>query len=232
MERQKNASRKKYHILYRTTCIITDRHYTGMHSTDDLNDGYLGSGMILRWSVKKHGKENHIREVLEFCSNRKILREREKEVVNESLLRNPLCMNLSKGGGFDITSMEKMSLSAKRRKRKPHSEETRRKIGDAHRGKTISDEQKSIISRVHKGKIPWNKGLTKESDERVAQGAGQLSRVKKGRTKETHAYITHHAEMLRGRTKENHPSVARMAEKRRVPWSFARRQAYERLCNR
>ncbi|MCM2535180.1 Helicase associated domain protein [Neobacillus pocheonensis] len=41
---------------------------------------------------------------------------------------------------------------AYRIKRTPHSEETRRKIGDAHRGRKLSDEQKKKISELNKGK--------------------------------------------------------------------------------
>ena len=35
---------KQYHFIYKTTNIITERYYYGMHSTDNLEDGYLGSG--------------------------------------------------------------------------------------------------------------------------------------------------------------------------------------------
>ena len=41
-----------------------------MHSTDDLDDGYLGSGKILGYSRAKHGDENHKKEILEFLPDR------------------------------------------------------------------------------------------------------------------------------------------------------------------
>lgn len=89
---------KKFHFIYKTTCLITNRFYIGMHSTDDLNDGYLGSGKRLWYSIKKHGKDNHKIEYLEFYDDRKKLRSREREIINEKFLENPLCMNLILGG--------------------------------------------------------------------------------------------------------------------------------------
>jgi hypothetical protein len=89
---------KKYHYIYKTTCQITGKFYVGMHSTDDLDDGYLGSGKILGYSRAKHGDENHKKEILEFLPDRVALSVREAEVVNEELLADPLCINLKYGG--------------------------------------------------------------------------------------------------------------------------------------
>lgn len=69
-----------------------------MHSTDDLNDGYFGSGKRLWFSINYHGKENHVKEILEWLPTRKLLKEREKEIVNKKLINEDLCMNLCVGG--------------------------------------------------------------------------------------------------------------------------------------
>jgi hypothetical protein len=90
---------KKYHYIYKTTNIKNGKFYVGMHSTDNLNDGYLGSGLRLRRSIRKNGAENFKLEILEFLSDRSSLKEREKNLVNEGLLKDPLCMNLVFGGG-------------------------------------------------------------------------------------------------------------------------------------
>jgi hypothetical protein len=87
-----------YHILYKVTCLLTNKYYVGMHSTSNLNDGYLGSGKILLRSLKKHGKENHFFEILETFPSRDCLIAREIEVVSEELLADPLSMNLMLGG--------------------------------------------------------------------------------------------------------------------------------------
>ena len=99
---------KNFHYIYKTTNTKNGKYYIGMHSTNDLEDGYMGSGKIVRNSIRKHGKEFHTKEILEFLDNRNSLVKREKEIVNESLLKDPLCMNLKHGGegGGKIYSSE------------------------------------------------------------------------------------------------------------------------------
>lgn len=97
------AENRKYHYIYKITCKVTNRYYIGMHSTDNLEDGYFGSGKRLWFSIDYHGKENHVKEILEFLQDRKSLKEREKEIVTEGLIGEDLCMNLvtgGEGGGF------------------------------------------------------------------------------------------------------------------------------------
>ena len=89
-----------------TTCKIDNKFYIGMHSTDNLDDGYLGSGKKLWYSIRKNGLENHEKKILEFLPNRILLAEREKEIVNEQFLENPMCMNLQLGGGGGFHSEE------------------------------------------------------------------------------------------------------------------------------
>lgn len=59
----------------------------------------MGSGKRLRYSIRKYGVENHTKEILEFLDDRESLAKREKEIVNEGLINDPLCMNLQLGGG-------------------------------------------------------------------------------------------------------------------------------------
>lgn len=89
---------KQYHFIYKTINLLNEKYYYGMHSTNDLNDGYLGSGKRLRRSINKYGKENHKREIIEFLPDRKSLIEREKEIVNLNEIAKENCMNLIVGG--------------------------------------------------------------------------------------------------------------------------------------
>ena len=95
-----------YYIVYKTTNLLNGKYYYGMHSTDDLNDGYLGSGKRLKRSINKHGKENHKVEILEFLLNRELLAKREKEIVNLNEIAKEDCMNIMVGGKGGFISNE------------------------------------------------------------------------------------------------------------------------------
>lgn len=115
------ADQRKFHIIYKTTCLITGKFYIGMHSTDNIYDGYLGSGKILGRSVAKYGKDKHRYEVMEYLSNRKALSLREEELLTTDIRRDPMCMNIRSGGtgnqpGKALTeeTKAKMSVSLKK----------------------------------------------------------------------------------------------------------------------
>jgi hypothetical protein len=138
-----------------------------MHSTDNLNDGYLGSGKRLWNSIKKHGKVNHSIEILEHYGSREDLKKREVELVNEDCIKDPMCMNLVLGGsgfaGDDHTydcakkgsNAAKLKLETdlvfKEQMRNLHSEQMTQhhKDGkiryDTFTGKSHSEETKKII---------------------------------------------------------------------------------------
>jgi hypothetical protein len=103
-----SRKQKKYHYIYKTTCGVNGKYYIGMHSTDNINDSYLGSGKRLWNSINYYGKENFTKEIVEFCENRVELKKREKEIVNEELLNEKLCMNLQVGGGGGFVNEDHM----------------------------------------------------------------------------------------------------------------------------
>ena len=109
---------KKYHYIYITTCKVTDKRYIGIHSTNDLDDGYMGSGVLLKDSIKKHGAANHVREILEFADNREMLSEIERGVVNIEMLKDPKYLNLKLGGDGGYMSSDEVQEIARVKKRK------------------------------------------------------------------------------------------------------------------
>ena len=98
--------RLKYHYLYKTTNLINGEYYIGVHSTYNIKDGYLGSGTRLWNSIRKYGKENFVKQELEFFETRNEVLDREKEFVNKKLLSDNLCINLKEGGAGGLSSKE------------------------------------------------------------------------------------------------------------------------------
>src|ERR1017187_9973299 len=87
-----------YYFVYETTCLINSKKYRGIHKTENINDGYLGSGLSFKLSVKKYGKENFTREILEFCNSYDNLLELEKIYVDEEWVKDKSNYNLKTGG--------------------------------------------------------------------------------------------------------------------------------------
>ena len=89
---------KKYNYFYKITNNINNHFYYGVHSTDNLNDGYIGSGKRLHYAYKKYGIENFTKEILKFFDTAKDAYEYESEIVSETLIKDPNCYNISHGG--------------------------------------------------------------------------------------------------------------------------------------
>ena len=93
--------RKKFkalYYIYKITCKINGKFYVGMHKQTSEIDKYMGSGKRLGYSINKYGRENHIKEILEYLPDWESLVAREIELVNETMINDPLCMNLKLGG--------------------------------------------------------------------------------------------------------------------------------------
>ena len=145
------------HYIYKITCVLTGNFYIGMHSTSNLNDGYFGSGKLLSRSVKKYGKDNHLFEIIEFLPDRNSLKQREKEVVSEELIKDPQCLNLKIGGdgGSERGISRSEETRAKISKSKTgisHSLEHRKHNSQSRLGKKHSDETRAKMSASRIGK--------------------------------------------------------------------------------
>ena len=63
-----------------------------------------------------------------------------------------------------------ISIAAKNRKRRPHSEETKRKIGEGNKGKKVSDETKKKLSIIATNRNPTRTGaiLSEETKNKIS----------------------------------------------------------------
>lgn len=85
-----------FHFIYEVKCNVTGEFYRGKHSTDDLNDGYLGSGRWIRDGLRKYGKSRFDRTIIQMCTF-DCLDMVEKALI-ELVYDHPHCMNKRRGG--------------------------------------------------------------------------------------------------------------------------------------
>ena len=96
-----------HYIIYKTTNNINGKYYIGKHKTKDLDDGYLGSGKLLKRALKKYGKENFTKVILLECSDEQQMNLAERIMV----VPDPTNYNLCDGGkgGWSYVNKEKLS---------------------------------------------------------------------------------------------------------------------------
>lgn len=160
--------KKDIYYVYVTTNLINGKQYIGDHMLKQhRNDYYIGSGHLIKKAIKKYGDINFFKEILEWYDNRSDAFYAQEKYIKEFNTLQPSGYNLSPVGGTGVPNW--------------CSEETRKKIGDASRGRkqsleTIekrvkttrngywsikryaSEETKKKLSDSHKGPRPWRVG--------------------------------------------------------------------------
>ncbi len=165
-------------IIYKTTNKLNGKIYIGQDTNN--NPDYIGSGIMIKKAIKKYGRENFIKEVLEVCIDKETLSDRERYWIHFFDARNPkVGYNIAIGGEGQNLDIGKELLS-KIHKGKTVSEATKEKIRNTLKGKPVSEnsinalkrhaghrkgtlqseETKLAISLANKGKTPWNVGKT------------------------------------------------------------------------
>lgn len=127
------------HYIYKITCLCGEyngMYYYGLHSTDNIDDGYVGSGTNLWEYYKKYGKvlnKTYKKTILFYADNRDDLKLMEKAVIGDNYWKDPNCLNKVKGGGaIDV-------------------------VWNKNQKTKIETVEKLKIS--HLGQEPWNKGM-------------------------------------------------------------------------
>ena len=89
---------RKYHYFYEIKNNINGHYYYGVHNTDNINDGYMGSGIRLKCAYNKYGIENFTKKILRFFDSAKDAYDYESEVVSEEKVSDKECYNIRQGG--------------------------------------------------------------------------------------------------------------------------------------
>lgn len=187
-----------YGYIYKTVNMVNGKIYVGQHKSSRFNERYLGSGKLLWDSINKYGIDNFRVEVLEeVYGGKKNLDDRERYWINALNSNNKnIGYNIKLGGqGGDITEYlndkeyidhcKKFSGVRNGMYGKHHSEESKRRISEAVRGKNNPMYGISLSGNLNGmyGKHHSEETRNKIRDSKLGS---KLSEETKQRMKESH----------------------------------------------
>ncbi len=116
-------------VIYQTTNLINGKKYIGRDAWN--RPSYLGGGKAIKEAIKKYGKENFRKEILETCIDRTHLLERELYWLNHfNVVNNPEYYNMiMSSDGWEQGKPRPERIGVKL------SEATRKRISEKGKGK-------------------------------------------------------------------------------------------------
>ena len=170
--------------IYRIRNLINGKTYIGRHKYKKLDDTYFGSGILIKQAIKKYGKENFTKEILEAnIDTVELANDFEQMYILFERAKGKAEYNLTDGGdgckGYKYSEETKRKISeTKKGKKNPmyggnfsedHKNNLSKNSARYWAGKHLSEKTKRKISETKKGVQAWNKGkeLSKSQKERI-----------------------------------------------------------------
>jgi hypothetical protein len=118
-----------FYLVYKITNTLNGKYYIGCHKTKDKNDGYMGSGKLIKRAIQKYGIDNFKKEIIIECSNAEEMYEQENKLVN--IEEDSYNIKLGGLGGFDhINSDESFRIEKNKVARKITNEKHKDKLSE------------------------------------------------------------------------------------------------------
>jgi hypothetical protein len=147
------------YLVYKITNKLNQKTYIGVHKTDNLDDGYMGSGLAIKAAIRKHGRENFKKEVLFITEDKSSAYGLERKLTVDFASRDNYNMKLGGIGGFTkedarkglIAKSVKGGKAAVEQKKGYHSftkeqlSENGKKGGLKNKGKPKSEAHKQAV---------------------------------------------------------------------------------------
>lgn len=102
---------KQFNFVYSTKNLINNKKYIGKHSTDNLFDGYYGTGELIKKAVKKYGIENFETTILKFFDSEDEAYDFECLIVDEELILDSRYYNIDLGGKGSMRGRKHTAIS-------------------------------------------------------------------------------------------------------------------------
>ena len=100
------------YLIYKVTNLVNGKYYIGRHSTNDINDSYMGSGIGIKNAIKKYGIENFKKEIITEATSSDELWEMEKNIVNDGVVKDRMSYNMAYGGKHYLHGLKQHNIEA------------------------------------------------------------------------------------------------------------------------
>lgn len=177
------------YTVYKITNTLNGKYYIGKHQTDDPMDNYIGSGKAIQNAIKIHGRDAFVKEVLFDFDTEHEMNCKEKELITEEVVKDPMSYNIGIGGEggphFKGKKHSKESLEKMRQRmlgvtfEYDRYSESRRKsffkegndFWKNRKSSSVSEETKQKIREKRKKQKPPNLGrkMSEEQKEKIRQ---------------------------------------------------------------
>jgi hypothetical protein len=97
-----------FYLVYRITNRINGKFYIGTHKTENIDDGYMGSGKMIRYAIEKYGIAAFDKEILFECATSEEMFDKERELV---VVDPTISYNLRIGGDGGFSYIHEHGLS-------------------------------------------------------------------------------------------------------------------------
>lgn len=179
-------------VIYKTINLINEKYYVGKQQR--YTKSYLGSGSALKSAIKKYGRRNFRKEILEICKSESDLEKKELEWLDKlNAIKDKNSYNLvretspNKHRSYtDPKYRKRLSNSIKKIFNTPEShirlsKQNRGKNNPMY-GKKRSKEFKKVVSKIHSGKVVSDETREKIRNSRIGRKASSET---KNRMKES-----------------------------------------------
>lgn len=118
-----------FFTVYQITNKVNNKIYVGYHQTSDIDDGYFGSGKLIKRAIAKYGIESFEKKILKIFDNKKEAELYEAQIVDKDFTLREDTYNINIGGNVRISYGKNNPFYGKK-----HSEETRKIISEKNTG--------------------------------------------------------------------------------------------------